>query len=737
MKNKKFIPFKNYLLRTPVFSLNFYNDLTAESIIPDETFRQLIDNNIVREAVFLASPSFLHELDDWRGNQNKASEKVEKLKYTLLKYVSRMSSRCTPYGIFAACSTGSFQAETNVKLNNLSYFDRHTRLDMYYMVSLYYELTKTEEIRNKLKFYPNSTLFKFFDKYRYVEYYYKNNKRYYEVVAVDYSKYLSELLSAAAKGAVVEDLVQVLLDLGFDKDESADFIDEVILNQILVSELEPNVSGPEFQNEIVRILEKYNIPAVNVLKEIFGDLATLDRKLGNDISDYIDISEKARQLNVPFDLKHLFQCDLISGTHHNTLDKKIADQIIPALKLLNKISTAGAKTHLEKFKDSFYERYEDMEIPLALALDPETGIGYTSNQIGNDFNPLIDDLPFKLRSSSQNIDLKFTEVDNILHRKILNSTQNKEFKISINDDDFKNIINPNGDNLPPTISVLVEIIKEQDTEKIVFGGWGGSSGANLVARFCHSDKKINEHVSDIIAAEHLANDAIVAEIAHLPESRVGNILSRPDFRDFEISYLAKSVKPKEKQIYIDDLFLSIRNGRLYLRSASLNKEVIPKLTTAHNFSNSKSLPVYHFLCDMQFNKNMRGAGIPLNNLESLYNFIPRIEYKNLILSPAYWILNYDDISHLLKLNDDLRLQNEIEVFRNKLSLPQYVLLADGDNELLINLKNVTSVKMFLNTIKTRNKFKLSEFLFSFQNSHVTDASNNTYSNEFIISFKVE
>lgn len=736
MKNKKFIPFKNYLLRTPVFSLDFYNDLTAGSLISDTVFIQLIDNNIIREAVFLASPSFLHECDNWKKNQNKSTEKVEKLKYTLLKYVSRMSSRCTPYGIFAACSIGNFQADTNIMLNDVSKFNRHTRLDMYYMVSLYYELTKMEVVKNKLKFYPNSTLFKFFEKYRYVEYYYKNNKRHYDVVAVDYSEYLSQLLSAASKGAVITNLIHVLTELGFDKEESTDFIDEVILNQILVSELEPNVSGPEFQNEIVRILEKYNIPAVNVLKEIFQNLSILDGNLGNDIIDYINISEKARQLNVPFDVKHLFQCDLISDTLSNTLDKKIADQIIPALKLLNKISVQGSKTHLDKFRDSFYERYEEMEIPLALALDPETGISYTSNQMANDFNPLIDDLPFNAKSSSKKADLKFTEVDNIIHRKILNSIKNKEFKVSVNDDDFKNVTNFNGNNLPSTISVLIEIIKEQDKEKIVFGGWGGSSGANLIARFCHSDNRINEHVADIIAAEHSENDAVVAEIVHLPESRVGNILSRPDFRNFEISYLAKSVKPKEKQIYIDDLFLSTRNGRLFLRSASLNKEVIPKLTTAHNFSNSKSLPIYHFLCDMQFNTNMRGAGIPLTNLESLYSFIPRIEYKNLILSPAYWILNYDDISHLLKL-DDLQLQNEIEIFKHKFSMPKYVLLSDGDNELLINLKNLTSVKMFLNTVKSRNNFKLSEFLFSFEDSVVKDANNNKYSNEFIISFKVE
>ncbi|MFP3541212.1 lantibiotic dehydratase, partial [Pseudomonas sp. SIMBA_044] len=90
-------------------------------------------------------------------NLKKNEAKIEKLKYTLLKYLSRMSSRCTPYGLFASCSIGLISSETEIQLDDPSQYRRHTRLDMNFMVSYYYELLKTDEIKNALKLYPNSS----------------------------------------------------------------------------------------------------------------------------------------------------------------------------------------------------------------------------------------------------------------------------------------------------------------------------------------------------------------------------------------------------------------------------------------------------------------------------------------------------------------------------------------------------------------------------------------------------
>ena len=69
--------------------------------------------------------------------------------------------------------------------------------------------------------------------------------------------------------------------------------------------------------------------------------------------------------------------------------------------------------------------------------------------------------------------------------------------------------------------------------------------------------------------------------------------------------------------------ISVRKGKLVLRSKKLNKYIIPRLTSAHNYQRN-SLPVYHFLCDMQhLGRNM----IFFNwgtTLESMFPYRPRV-----------------------------------------------------------------------------------------------------------------
>lgn len=285
--------------------------------------------------------------------------------------------------------------------------------------------------------------------------------------------------------------------------------------------------------------------------------------------------------------------------------------------------------------------------------------------------------------------------------------KHNSYIIKISDDDFKNY-ECNWEDLPDTMSFTIEIIRDENGQKIKFSGGGGSSGANLLGRFCHGDEKLFSHTKKMIVVEEkINNNKILAEIVHLPESRVGNVLMRPDFRKYEIPYLAKSLKPEENQLHLHDLMVSVKNNSgVFLRSKKYNKEVIPHLTTAHNYSNN-SLPIYHFLCDLQTQGLRRGVGFNFGPFADSYEFLPRIEYENLIIHDATWNLNKKHIEPLLKVkNEDSELITATKNFRGYLQIPSYAMLADRDNELLVNFENLTSVRMFLDIVGKRDEFKL-------------------------------
>jgi hypothetical protein len=210
-------------------------------------------------------------------------------------------------------------------------------------------------------------------------------------------------------------------------------------------------------------------------------------------------------------------------------------------------------------------------------------------------------------------------------------------------------------------------------------------------------------------------------------------LLRPQLRKYEIPYLAKASVSKEKQIPLDDLYISVKQGKkIVLRSKSLNKEIVPRLSTAHNYSNN-ALPIYQFLCDLQTQDLRGGVGFNWGSLANEFSFLPRVKYKNIILSKATWNIKKEDIDDLIKLKNNKEIEDKAKAWKENLKLPDYVLLADGDNELLLNLNNLLSIKTLLSLVKKRSGFQLKEFLFNPEKALVKRGDEG-FTNQVIFSF---
>lgn len=734
--------FSSFIIRTPAYSIDFYKNLTKERSIEPNAIKELVKDSQVNEALYLASPELYSEIQKWCEQEDYVIYKSEKIKLSVLKYLIRMSTRCTPFGLFAACGSGKLSDATKIIIDNNftannNPFYRKTRLDMQFVANLYSKLAADVTIQDQLLFYPNSTLYQLGEFYRYVEYTLEDNKRKYSLEALKRTDYLDLIVQKASNGISKEELACCLITESISKNDALEFIEELISNQILISELEPQLTGSSSENNLIGKVKKESETTIKfetLINEIEGELVKIDAKLGNDVSYYEDIIESLSKTKISFDKKYLFQADLFLESNGFQLEKKYTSELASAIKLLNKISEKPKNTPLEKFKKAFIERYESEMIPLVKALDIETGIGYLQNN-NFDSTPLLDAIEIKQKTNDENQQISLNKAEKIIYNKLQNALLNSTTSITLDYSDFKNE-DFSTENMPKTFSCVFEIIEEQEKEWIVIQSIGGSSAANLLARFCYGNQGINSLANEIIAfeSESFANK-IIAEIIHLPESRTGNILRRPSFRTYEIPYLGQSNLEISNQINIEDLMVFVKKGRLVLWSKKHDKEVITRLTNAHNYSYN-ALPIYQFLCDMQFENCKSVIGFN-TKFEKLFDYLPRVTVGNCIISKAKWIFNKNRNPDFFKiLSDKINLNPDLvrsAILSTNIKKLQYLSLIDGDNTLVINLENDTCIEMLVETVKNKTQFILEEFLFP--SSEVVNGEKGCYANQFIVGIK--
>jgi lantibiotic biosynthesis protein len=744
----QFTCFGHYILRTPLLPATRILDVENRDL--SVFFRGLFEDPVFKEAIFLASPVLYDSYRKWHQGELNEPKKTTRLFYSLLKYYLRMSTRCTPFGLFAGCSTGRPGETSSVILKGSESYERHIRLDMNYLIAVMIRIAAEPSLRNTLYYFVNSSVYITADKARFVEYEYIDKRRIHNLVSIDYNEYLGSIFDRCGSGCRVGGLVDLLIQMDIPADEAMEYVHDLIACQILVSEIEPGVSGNECDKELIALLHRIKNRAterdaiaclsewIGHLEDIQRDLNRLDQRgLGNLPEDYASVVDKIRAQGTPFETEYLFQAELNKPCFTGQLNKDIFADLVEGIRVLQRLTDGPMENHLEKFAAAFYERYEDREVRLVEALDTDIGIGYGSNSAYRlDYNPFFDSFKPVNPRSQESPEIKWTKVRSFWTKKLWEAHAGQEDEIVVHENDLS-AAGPLTGAMPATFSVMASLHCSDDhagETEIHIHSCGGASAANLLGRFCYNDTGIYNAVRDIIEYEsHTGGERLFSEIVHLPESRVGNILSRPILREFEIPYLAKSDLPQEQQIKIDDLYISVRNKRVVLRSRRLDKEIEPRLSTAHNFQ-TNSLPVYNFLCDLQCQGKLPGLFLSFHPMKEHLSFLPRIRYKNVIFSPRTWFFGKTDLKLLSDASPGelFRLFGE---FRARFRLPQFVAIVQFDNQLILNLEDRNCILLFVDETKDHEKVTVFESFPPDSHAIVSDVAGNKFANQFIFSLK--
>jgi hypothetical protein len=467
-KENSYILHPNFILRTPLWPISLKNSINILEVSRQPLFR---------EAIYIASPALYDQIVRWENGSLSDSKLIEKLKVSLLKYITRMSTRCTPYGMFASSATGIWGKASRIEINPS--VQRHTRIDMDILCRISQSISANISVQPLLRYFPNNSIYEMGEMFRYVEYKYIQDTRSYQICQVERSEHLVAILEETKHGATIDRLKCLLISKQISEAEASSFIDELINNQILVSELEPNITGENFFSQLVNKLTLLQSPnplsdltsLIHLLKDLQIELREIDQNLGNSIDKYRAIFDKLKKLEIPISENHFLQTDTFRRNENITLDTKIQKQLYQALGFLNLFSSINKHTNLNRFKERFIAQYEEMEVPLLSVLDTESGIGYLgSDQIG--LSVLLEDIytPNKYGSA---FETKWTSAQELLHTKLQNALKTKQFVIAFTESDFPNI-NDELPVLPDSFQIIFSLLDQND--KIHIKQCGGSNG---------------------------------------------------------------------------------------------------------------------------------------------------------------------------------------------------------------------------------------------------------------------
>ncbi|MGV9713736.1 lantibiotic dehydratase [Gordonia sp. NPDC003424] len=645
----------------------------------------------VAEALHLASPSLSRAFDRW------LSAPTERVDVSLLSYASRMTTRATPFGLFAGWSLGSIMTDNDLQLSPAESYRRRSSLDCGYLGELGAALASDPSSAPKLTVAPNDSLYFARGRWRYL----RTRRGAIDRVTLVPDVALSEVLTYSRGGVTLSDLASRLreLDNTYDDAEIQEYVTELIAEEVLVRSVAPSVTGPNPVDSLVDTLTDAGAPTeiLSPLRSVQRHLLDLDHAPPGRCADHIRaITDELSSLPfTPTSDDPLIRCDL-----HKPANARLSGEVLAAIRrgvdVLERVGDAARYDPLAFFSAEFTRRYGDREVPLCDALDSDCGIGFPGSPLAREVagvESIVNGLRFG--SSGESANTGFGQRDRLLAGWILDAAREGRHTMVLGDAEIEALDRATPKSLagPVSCAALITVLAADsaamnrgDYQLCLFGA-EGPSGANLLGRFCRDGDDLLEEVREHLRQEESARpDAIFAEIVHLPTPRTGNVLTRPVLRDYEIPILARSGAPPDRQIALSDLRVSVRSGEITLRSERLGREVIPRLSTAHNFNGPGNIAMYRFLCALQYRGVRPHLSFTLGALDDA-PFVPRVIYERYILSRARWNLSAAELAAVHQTCGVKRI-SAMQTLRSTRCLPRWVAVGDGaDRALTVDLAN--------------------------------------------------
>jgi len=666
-----------------------------------------------RCAVLLASPSLFAAVNKWiDGVPFKNKHAVSKL----LMYAIRMSTRPTPFGTFAAIGAVYSGANTTLQISERS-FRTITRPDMGWLGELIKSIEALPSHRDRLKVYSNDLVVErgsriyVFNPTKMV----RDSDRLpnYARISMRMTSGVELVRDLAKLPIPVSDLTrEIARAFQCDNERARTFIDQLIEAGLLLPAIRPvPIDDGSIVAENLILLDTDLSRQFQEVRQACAEIDATPLTIRSE-NLYQAAFEKCKSLwehdsaFVQVDMALDFIGDLGEEVLRDV--ERLADYT-----LREGLSGNPMQPYLDRFT-TIYEGSERL-VPLLDLVDSDFGLGRIS-------------MEEKVREK--------TGRETALAALVSDALLLGQRSVHLSEQDVETLLPARRESLEPRDCEIGFEIFANSLEAIGRGDYfitlgalhGSGAVGRTLGRFGHLfEKTYVDKIRQKLAQP--PKDEVYAELVFTPEHpRNFNVLIRPRFVDHEIQIGCKAPAEGIVRLDLSDLFVGIEGGRFVLWSQKLGKRV--HVRESHVFNSTSQGPaLIRFLSLLAAQTSNAPAPFSWGPLNTL-TYLPRICVDRLVLSPARWRVPLDELA----LADDPSMW--LREWQSKWKIPEYVILAQHDNRLLIKLSHSLAPHILLQYKNTSNRhLDLIEAL-SYEKGVWMSGDAGTYSAEFVASVNV-
>jgi thiopeptide-type bacteriocin biosynthesis protein len=631
----------------------------------------------VRQALAVASPSLVAALD----RTGPGDPGWARLEGKLLRYLIRMSTRATPFGLFAGVGIAGWAERTDLALGGPP--RTRTRLDMEWLLRLVLDLEADPEVRRHLRLFANTAAF-------------ERAGRLHLSNAAPAASGVTGSVSVRATGAVRRamtaarrpilhaDLAASLL--GAIPGATPERVDRLIAQlceaTLLLTDLRPPLTGEDPAGWVAGRLAAAAGAArardqAERLAGLAADAAALDRAgAAEAAAGRARLTERMGAGGARSPLQVDARLDLRGAGLHPAVGEAAAEA---AELLLRMTPLPDGPAHLAAYRRGFLRRYgPDRTVPLLELLDPRFGLGPLGPATGPTKpaaaaprNQLLLDLAGRALRERQPV----LELDEELVGRLATWT-------------------PDPQAVPGSLELYVGVVAasaaaiDAGAFTLVIGhGPGVSPAGRNLGRFADllapagQVRLAEPDQPGVVVGNGSAGPGptrpgvVVAELVYLPRRlRQANVAVRPATLGFELAVGTSPGVPGDRVIPLDELAVGVRDGRLRVWWPARGVEV--EVTAGHMLNPTEAPAVARFLAEVGRDGRAQLGGFSWGPAAG-FPYLPRVQAGRVLLRPASWRVGPEALTAISPAG--------LRRWRGDWEVPRYVQFGGGDRRLLLDL----------------------------------------------------